>query len=161
MSKKALWIITALLFAACFGITFVYMPSRKTDLERKGHRAYGTVEAKDSRPIADGTYVYFVTFIYQDDRKKNYQVTVRVFDRGRWDNLRIKQDLKDVYYIPGQEALASIPGAERMVAPHSSALSYLAWSFFFAACVTSYMAFVAQKPEQKEKPQARITVAKH
>jgi hypothetical protein len=160
MSRTLLWVITALLVIGAILISFVYMPSRQTELQRKGVRGYGTIVNKDSRPIADGSMIYFVTFIFQDEQKKNYQVTVQMLDKGRWDSLSIKQDIKDVRYLPENPAKASIPGGERMVAPHSSALSFLAWSMFFAALVTGYMAFIAAKPEPK-KPQNKVTIARH
>src|SRR5690242_12804547 len=100
MSRVSLWIITAALVVGAFAITFVYLPSRKTELQRNGVRAYGTIQSKDSRPIADGSMVYSVTFIFQDAQNKNNQVTIQMLDEGKWNDLKANQDIKDVYYIP-------------------------------------------------------------
>jgi hypothetical protein len=163
MSRKTLWILTGVLLLGVILINFVYVPSRKTELQKNGRQAYGTIVNKDSRPIGDGTMAYFVTLQFQDDQKKNFRVDqLQMLDEGRWNSLKVNQDIKDVYYIPGQESMASIPGGARMVAPHSGALSYISWSMFIAAIVTGYMAFnAAEAAEKQKKPTNKVTVTRH
>lgn len=160
MSRTRLWIITALLIAGFIGIRFVYIPSRHTDLQRRGKTGYASVTAKDSHPVADEDMVYTITFIFPDEQNRNHQVTVRMLDKGRWDSLKVKDDVK-CRYLPEDPENASLEGAERMIAPHSSALGFIAWSLFFASAVTGYFAYRAPKPEGKSKPRNKVTVSRH
>jgi hypothetical protein len=158
MSRTHLWILTILLVGGAFAIWFVYLPTRQTDLQQRGKIGYGTVQLKDSRPIADGSMVYTLTFIFTDEQNRNHQVTVQMLDKGRWDSLKEKQDIK-VRYLPEDPEHASLEGGERMVVPHSSALSFVAWSLLIAGIVAGVYASLAPKPERK--PQNKVTVAKH
>lgn len=158
MSRTSLWILTALLIGAMIAIEFVYMPSRQTDLQRRGKIGYASVTAKDSHPVAEEEMVYTISFIFPDDQNRNHQVTVRMLDKGRWDSLKVKDDIK-CRFLPEDPENASIEGGERMVAPHSSALGFVAWTLFFAGVITGYFAYRAPKPQRK--PQNKVTVARH
>ena len=166
MSRTSLWILATLLALGALGIWFGYMPTRQTELQRRGKIGYATVQLKDSQPIADGTMVYTITFLYQDEQNRNHQVTVQMLDKGKWDGLKEKQDIK-CRYLPEDLNTASIDGGIGMVAPHSSALSFLAWSLLIASIISAIYAYkpsvtdpdAPQQPKKKSKN--KVTIARH
>jgi hypothetical protein len=105
-----------------------------SELARKGVRALGEVQFKDSRPDDAGRFVYTVTFVFPDAAQRNHQVTRVVPDKGVWDRLRARQEVR-VLYMPDRPDEASIEGAEGLARPHGTAYAFLSWSAILAGVV--------------------------
>lgn len=110
-----------------------------SELAKKGIRTFGEVLFKDSRPDSEGRFTYTVTFVFQDASQRNHQVTRVVPDKGVWDALKTRQEVR-VLYMPGRPEEASIQGAEGLARPHASAYAFLTWSAILAGAVLIVLA---------------------
>ncbi len=136
--RTRLLLALALVVAGIIGLALlsVVPPS---ELAKKGVRTNGEVLFKDSRPGADGSFTYTVTFVFPDASQRNHQVTRIVPDKRIWESLSARQDVK-VLYMPDRPEEASIAGAEGLARPHAQAYAFLCWSSIIAGFVVGVLA---------------------
>lgn len=141
---------TALLLAAT-GIAGLVLQSvvPPSDLAKKGVRTLGEVLFKDSRPGADGSFTYLVTFVYPDASQRNHQVTRVVPDKGTWDRLKAGQEVK-VLYMPDRPDEASIAGAEGLARPHAAAYAFVSWTAIVAGVVLAVLTLRSNEAAAKD-----------
>src|SRR5438552_518336 len=94
-----LWILAPLLLAAALFILWFYIPSRKTDVMKRGIKADGSVVMKDSHMAGDGRVLYSVIFVYADDHRINHSVKNYLYDSSVWNDLAPNKSVK-VFYLP-------------------------------------------------------------
>ena len=70
-----------------------------SELAKRGVQTHGEVLFKDSRPAADGSFTYTVTFVYPDATQRNHQVTRIVLNNGRIITGLVKQEFDKVLLV--------------------------------------------------------------
>ena len=168
MKPVTLWFIAAALTLGAFFLLFYYLPHGKTEIEKKGIREDATIQLKDSQPMGDGRLVYTVTFVYQDNQKKNHRITNQLSDSGLWDSFKENQTVK-CYFLPDKPDMAYIPGCDAVVpegksvaepmqvsTPHSGAFRFLAWSMLFGSLPVWYFAWARSKDPALKKPKPPV-----
>jgi hypothetical protein len=140
MKPGLAWTLALFLTAGSLYLLFIYIPGGRSELARRGIRATGTVQLKDSRPSQDGGLIYTITFIFADSMKKNHRVERRAYDLGLWDRLKVNQDIR-IYYLPENPEVASFEGGELMSSPASGSLRYIAWSALIASLYFWYQVY--------------------
>ncbi len=140
MSARRTGILGAAALIAGIGVHLARALVPPSELASRGVPAVGQVLFKDSRPDAEGRFVYVVTFVYQGPERKNYQVTRVVPDKAVWDRLQTGAEVK-VRYLPGRPEEASIIGAEGLVRRGDAAYSFLGWSLMLAGACLLFLAF--------------------
>ena len=158
MPRVALWFVTVILVVGAFYIWFVAIPGRRSEMAQRGKREHGTIQMKDSQPLANGGMAYTFTVIFPDAQNRNHSPTIRMLDQGKWNGSKIGDDII-VYYLPENPDKATVEGGEGMAAPHSAALSFIAWTMFIASGFVGYAAYKAPKPERKSRN--NVTIARH
>ena len=127
-----------------------------SELAKRGVQTHGEVLFKDSRPAADGSFTYTVTFVYPDATQRNHQVTRIVPDKSVWDGLRARQDVR-VVYMPDRPDEASILGAEGLARPHARAYAFAGWSAIFAGILLGFLTLRSgEAGERQEKHRAPV-----
>jgi hypothetical protein len=143
MKRPSTLVIGASLFVAGIAGLAAQALVPPSKLAQEGQRTLGEVLFKDSRPGADGTFTYSVTFVFPDSDRRNHQVTRVVPDKAVWDRLRTRQEVR-VRYMPQRPEEASIEGAEGLARPHAAAYAYVAWSAILAGGVMAFLALKAK-----------------
>ena len=164
MKPLTLWALAAIMTFLAFFLLFFYLPHGKTEIEKKGVKEDATIHMKNSEPMGDGRTVYTVQFIYEDEHKKNHEVTNQLSDAGLWDSWKTGQSLK-CYYLRDKPEMAYIPGCDAIVpeggqvaqqvqisAPHSGALRFLAYTLLFGSLPVWYLAWARSKDPVAKKP---------
>ncbi len=148
---------------------FFYLPSRRSEIEKRGVREHGSLELKDSQPLDDGRMAYTATFTFPDSKNVNHRVTNQI-DGGMYDSLKTGQDVI-IHYLPNDPDRAAIDGAQAILlqdetgqskgaiplaAPYSSALRFLAWSLLIGSFPVYYWAYVTGKRPRAKKPKGPV-----
>jgi hypothetical protein len=148
-SRGVLWFLTVLLVGGALYLFFGYLPKGQSEVAKKGVEAEGQVRMKDQRVGPDGKAANIVYFTFKDATDRNHSGESVVDDQGLYDSLKTDSYIK-VRYLPNDPTRAVMKGAEGMVAPHSGAVSFLAWTLMIIGLVVGVFAFRA--PKQRKSP---------
>lgn len=154
-----LWGLGLLLLVASLVLLFWVIPGGTTDLAKRGIRTEATVQLADSKPGPNGESEMTVTFIFQDSMRRNRQVTRRMFDQGRWSELKPGKEIK-VIYLPENPDGASLEGGEGLASKQSATLTYVAWSALIVGAFLTLRAWLSPRKAARPQPSVKITMAR-
>jgi hypothetical protein len=158
-SRGVLWVLTVLLVGSALYLFFGYLPKGQSEVAKKGIEGDGQVRMKDIRVGPDGKAANIVYFTFKDASDRNHSGESVVDDQGLYDSLKTDTYIK-VRYLPNDPTKAVMKGAEGMVAPHSEAIGFLAWTLMIGGLVVGFFAFRAPKQRKvvaRSGPNVTIT----
>src|SRR5256885_2382894 len=90
MNPTVLYMLAFIMTASAAGIIWGFLPSRQSELQKRGIKTDGEIKLRMQDPLGDGRTLYSVMFTYLDQTRRNYDAE-NLISQGMYDGLKTNQ----------------------------------------------------------------------
>lgn len=142
MSTAKQWALAIVLVFGGIYVLFIHGRFGASSAASGAVKGYGTVRLKDTRPGPDGRPTNYVTVIFEDNMRRNREVTIEVPDQSSFERMETGKEI-NVYYKPEDPAQATLEGGAGMSGVTSPSLRFVAWTALIVGLWFGYKAVLA------------------